>query len=92
MGCYSTVAKMADKERGKKCRNFLFHCSSLSPLAGVIVLINERRGSAYEAARRLAGKTEGPWFDPLRFSFLLSSKVVVYGHCPVTLPEQLKKH
>ena len=44
------------------------------------------------AVRRLAGKAEGPWFDPLRLSFLFSSKIVVYGHCLVTLPTQLMKH
>ena len=34
----------------------------------------------------------GPWFDPLWLSFLFSSKIVVYGHCLVTLPTQLMKH
>ena len=29
--------------------------------------------------RRLAGKAEGPWFDPLRLSFLFYSKIVVHG-------------
>ena len=35
---------------------------------------------------------EEPWFDPLRLSFLFSSKIVVYVHCLVTLPTQLMKH
>ena len=37
------------------------------------------------AVRHLAGEAEGLWFDPLRLSFLFSSKIVIYGHCRETL-------
>ena len=46
---------------------------------------------AWPSGKALGWLAEGPWFDPLRLSFLFSSKIVVYGHCLVTLPTQLMK-
>ena len=46
----------------------------------------------WPSGKALGWEAEGPWFDPLRLSFLFSSKIVVYGHCLVTLPTQLMKH
>ena len=43
----------------------------------------------WPSGKGLSWSVEGPRFDPLRLSFL--SKIVVYGHCPVTLPTQLVK-
>ena len=42
------------------------------------------------AVRRSAGKQKD--LGSIRFGSPLSSKMVVYGHCLVTLPTQLKKH
>ena len=47
---------------------------------------------AWPSGKALGWKAEGSWFDPLPLSFLFSSKIVVYGHCLVTLPSQLMKH
>ena len=44
------------------------------------------------SGKALGWLAEGPWFDPLRLSFFFPSKIVVYGHCLVTLPTQLMKH
>ena len=46
----------------------------------------------WPSGKALGRQAEGPWFDPLRFSFLFSVKIVVYGHCLLTLPTQLMKH
>ena len=46
----------------------------------------------WPSGKALGWEAEGPWFDPLRLSFLFSSKIVIYGHCLVTLPTQLMKH
>ena len=46
----------------------------------------------WPSGKALGWEAEGPWFDPLRFSFLFSSKIVVYGHYLVTLPTQVMKH
>ena len=48
--------------------------------------------SVWPSGKALGVEAEGPRFDSLRFSFLFSSKIVVYGHCLVTLPTQLMKH
>ena len=40
--------------------------------------------------RRLAGKQKD--LGSIRFGSPFSSKLVVYGHCLVTLPTQLMKH
>ena len=45
----------------------------------------------WPSGKALGWEAEGPRFDPLRLSFLFSSKIVVYGHCLVTLPTQLMK-
>ena len=42
------------------------------------------------AVRSLAGKQKD--LGLIRFGSLFSSKIVVYGHCLVTLPTQLMKH
>ena len=42
----------------------------------------------WPSGKALGWEAEGPRFDPLRLSFLFSSKMVVYGHCLVTLPTQ----
>ena len=42
------------------------------------------------AVSRLAGKQKD--FGSIRFGSPFSSKIVVYGHCLVTLPTQLMKH
>ena len=42
------------------------------------------------AVRRLAGKQKD--LGSIRFRSPFSSKIVVYGHCLVTLPTQLMKH
>ena len=46
----------------------------------------------WPSGKALGWEAEGPRFDPLRLSFLFSSKMVVYGHCLVTLPTQFMKH
>ena len=46
----------------------------------------------WPGGKALGWQAEGPWFDPLQFSFLFSSKSVVYGHRLVTMPTQLMKH
>ena len=46
----------------------------------------------WPSGKALGWEAEGPRFDPLRLSFLFSSKIVVYGHCLVALPTQLMKH
>ena len=43
----------------------------------------------WPSGKALGWEAEGPWFDPLRLSFLF---YVLYGHCLVTLPTQLMKH
>ena len=48
--------------------------------------------AVWPSGKALGWSAEGPRFDPLRLSFLFSSKIVVYGHCLVTLPRQLMKH
>ena len=69
----------------------------MKPESVAIVSTSTRSGVALsgEAVRptgkALGWKAEGPRFDPLRLSFLFSSKMVVYGHCLVTLPTQLIK-
>ena len=40
----------------------------------------------WPSGKVLGWSAEGPWFDPLRLSFLFSSKIVVYGPCLVALP------
>ena len=50
------------------------------------------REPVWPSGKALGWKAEGPWFDPLRLSFLFCSKIVVYGHCLVILPTQLMKH
>ena len=47
------------------------------------------REPVWPSGKALGWEAEGPWFDPLRLSSLSSSKMVVYGHCLVTLPIQL---
>ena len=42
------------------------------------------------AVRRQAGKQKD--LGSIRFGSPFSSKIVVYGHCLVTLPTQLMKH
>ena len=42
------------------------------------------------AVRRLPGKQKA--LGSIRFGSPFSSKIVVYGHCLVTLPTQLMKH
>ena len=46
----------------------------------------------WPSGKALGWEAEGHWFDPLRLSFLFSSKIVVYEHCLVTLPTQFMKH
>ena len=49
------------------------------------------REPVWPSGKALGWEAEGPRFDPLRLSFLFSSKIVVYGHCLVTLSTQLMK-
>ena len=44
----------------------------------------------WPSGKALGWQAEGPRFNPLQLT--LSSKIVVYGHCLVTLPTQLMKH
>ena len=50
------------------------------------------QGNQLLAVRRLAGKQKDLGSIRLGFPFSSLSKIVVYGHCLVTLPTQVMKH
>ena len=50
-----------------------------------------RGGPVWPSGKALGWEAKGPRFDPLRLSFLFSSKIVVYGHRLVTFAHTINE-